>query len=276
MKKGGKSKMILIGVLCVLIGIVVYLKIPYSPVKKEYWETVERLTDEYKLSTNKITEEDLKVLPEVLQMYFIKNGYLGIESTSAVIFNFKGADFSLGIGKPDIKIDYTVHDFVKMPSRVALINSKMYGIPFQGIDICKDGKSSMKGIFAKHIPVFNEKFDFIDSAYLSECLMHPSLALQDNITYNQIDDYRVEATIRKNKAVASGVFYFNEKYEMTHFVDEKRFCSDTNTYERWSAIATDYRVIDGINLPTKFQGVWNYNSGDLIYFNSNGMKISFQ
>ena len=276
MKKRGRKTMILIGVLSVVISVAVYLKVPYSPVKKEYFETVERFTGDYKLATNKITEKDLKILPETLQKYFIKNGYLGIESASAVLFDFKDADFSLGLGKPDIKIDYMVHDFVKEPARVALIDSKMYGIPFQGIDVSKDGKGSMKGVFAKHIQVFDEHFDFIDSAYLSECLMHPSLALQDNITYKQIDDYSVEATIRKNDAETTGVFYFNQKYEMTSFVVEERFCSDTNTYEKWSAIAADYSVIDGINVPTKFQGIWNYSSGDLIYFNSNGMKISYQ
>lgn len=109
--------MILVGILFVVICIVVYLRTPYSPVKKQYWETVERFTDEYKLSINKITEEDLKRLPEVLQKYFIKNGYLGIESANAVIFDFKGADFSLGIDKPNIKIDYMVYDFVNEPIR---------------------------------------------------------------------------------------------------------------------------------------------------------------
>ena len=276
MKKRGKGKMILIGILLVVICIVIYFKMSYSPVKSQYWGTVERFIDEYKLETNKITEEDLKVLPEALQKYFIKNGYLGIESISAVILDFKGADFSLGVDKPDIKIDYTVYGFVKEPTRVALIDSKMYGIPFQGIDICKDGKGSMKGVLAKHIILFNEDFDFIDSAYLSECMMHPSLALQDNITYKQLDDYSVEATIGKNKAETRGVFHFNEDYEMTSFVDEKRFCSDTNTYEKWSAIVADYKIIDGINIPTKFQGVWNFSGGDLIYFNSNGMEISYQ
>ncbi len=276
MKKRGKIKMIFIGILCIILSVFIYLKTPYSPIKKEFWEKVEGFTTDYKLTTNVITEKDLEVLPEVLQKYFIKNGYVGIESASAVIFDFKDADFSLGLGKPYIKIDYLVHDFVKEPVRVALIDSQMYGIPFQGIDICKDGKSSMKGVFAKHIQLFNQPFDFIDAAYLSECLMHPSLALQDNITYKQIDDYSVEATIRKNEAETTGVFYFNENYEMTSFVVDERFCSDTNTYEKWSAIVTDYSIIKGINVPTKFQGVWNYSHGDLIYFNSNGMEILYQ
>ena len=276
MKKKENEKMILIGVSLVITCIVVYFKIPYSPVKNQYWAIVERFTNEFSLSKSEITEDDLEVLPKVLQKYFIRNGYLGIESANAVILDFKGADFSMGADKPNLKINYIVYDFVNEPIRVALIDSKIYGIPFQGIDIYKYAKSSMKGVLAKHIPLFNEEFDFIDSAYLAECLMHPSLALQNNITYKQIDDYSVEATISKDNAETTGVFYFNEDYEMTSFVVEERFCSDTNTYERWTAVVADYKVINGINMPTKFQGIWNYDSGDLIYFNSNGMKISYQ
>lgn len=268
--------MILIGGLLVVICIVGYLIIPYSPVKKEYWSTVEKFTQDYELAKHRITEDDLKVLPEALQKYFIKNGYAGIESASTIIFDFKDVDFSLGVDKPNIKIDYTVYDFVKEPTRVALIDSKMYGIPFQGIDICKDGKGSMKGVIAKHIQLFNNSYDFMDAAYLSECIMHPSLALQNNISYKQIDDYSVEATIRKNGAETTGVFYFNKAYEMTSFLVQKRLCSDTNTYEKWSAIVGNYKIINGINVPTKFQAVWNYDKGDLIYFNSNDMKFSYR
>ncbi|WP_154674873.1 DUF6544 family protein [Desnuesiella massiliensis] len=268
--------MILISILLVVGGIIIYLMIPYSPVKKEYWNNIKKFSEEYRLPKDKITEDDLKILPEVLQKYFIKNGYIGIESASAVIFNFKDVDFSMGVGKPTLKIDYMAYDFVKEPTRLALIDSKMYGIPFQGIDMCKDGRGSMKGVVAKHITLFNNSFDIIDSAYLSECLMHPSLALQEKIKYKQIDEYSVEATIEKNGAETSGIFYFNKNYEMTSFVVDKRLCAETNTYEKWSAIAMDYKVINGINVPTKFQAVWNYSSGDFIYFNSTDMKISYQ
>ena len=176
----------------------------------------------------------------------------------------------------DIKIDYTAYDFVKEPTRLALIDAKMYGIPFQGIDISMDGKGTMKGVIAKNIQLFNESFDIIDATYLSEALMHPSLALQESISYRELDDYRVEATIRKNGSETTGVFYFNGDYEMTSFVVEKRLCSDTNTYEKWSAITGDYEIVDGINIPTKFQAVWNFTSGDLVYFNGDNMKISYK
>lgn len=274
MKKGRK---IVIGVIFILlVVIIVYLMIPYSPVKKEYSSIVGELSEANKMPKSIITEDDLKVLPEVIQKYFIKNGYVGIESASIIKFDFKDVEFSMGVNKPNIKIDYTVYDFVKEPTRVALIDSKMFGIPFQGIDICKDGKATMKGILAKNITLFNTKFDIIDSSYLSECMMHPSLALQENITYKQIDDYSVEATIRKNGRKTTGIFYFNENYEMTHFIDEKRLSSDTNTYEKWSAVTSDYKVVNGVNRPTKFQAVWNFSEGDLVYFDSKNMKISYE
>ena len=265
----------MMAIICILVIVIIYLIIPYSPVKKEYDNIVNKLSQSNKLPQNIITEEDLKELPEVLKKYFINNGYVGIESASIIKFDFKGVKFSMGINKPNVSIDYTVHDFVNNPIRVAYIDSRMFGIPFQGIDICKDGEASMKGVIAKHITLFNTKFDIIDSAYLVECMMHPSLALQDNITYKQIDDYSVEATIRKNKRETTGTFYFNEKYEMTHFVDEKRLSSETNTYEKWSAIVGNYKVIDGINRPTKLQTIWNYSEGDLIYFDSDNMKVDY-
>ena len=274
MKKGRK---IVIGVIFILlVVIIVYLMIPYSPVKKEYSSIVGELSEANKMPKSIITEDDLKVLPEVIQKYFIKNGYVGIESASIIKFDFKDVEFSMGVNKPNIKIDYTVYDFVKEPTRVALIDSKMFGIPFQGIDICKDGKAKMKGTLAKNITLFNTKFDIIDSSYLSECMMHPSLALQENITYKQIDDYSVEATIRKNGRKTTGIFYFNENYEMTHFIDEKRLSSDTNTYEKWSAVTSDYKVVNGVNRPAKFQAVWNFSEGDLVYFDSKNMKISYE
>ncbi|GAA0101984.1 hypothetical protein UT300012_26990 [Paraclostridium bifermentans] len=274
MKKGRK---IVIGVIFILlVVIIIYLMIPYSPVKKEYSSIVGELSEANKMPKSIITEDDLKVLPEVIQKYFIKNGYVGIESASIIKFDFKDVEFSMGVNKPNIKIDYTVYDFVKEPTRVALIDSKMFGIPFEGIDICKDGKAKMKGTLAKNITLFNTKFDIIDSSYLSECMMHPSLALQENITYKQIDDYSVEATIRKNGRKTTGIFYFNENYEMTHFIDEKRLSSDTNTYEKWSAVTSDYKVVNGVNRPTKFQAVWNFSEGDLVYFDSKNMKISYE
>lgn len=279
MKRRKNVKVIVLSILVIIMCIITYLLIPYSPVKDEYWKAIDGLTQNSQLRKDKITEKDLEKLPIIVQKYFINNGYVGVESAAAVVFDFKDVDFSMGVNKPKLKIDYVAYDFVKDPARLALIDTRMFGVPFQGIDVYEDGKGAMKGVVAKNITLFNEKGKDMDSGglvtYLSECLMHPSLAIQDKITYKTIGKYAVEATIEDKGIRVSGIFYFNEKYEMTSF-QSKRFASDTNSYVNWSAVASKYRKINGINVPTKLQAVWHYDSGDLIYFDSNEMKIYYK
>lgn len=279
MKRRKKLKMILLFMILIIIGIIIYLSIPYSPVKTEYWKKINNVEKKQANEQGIISKNDLRVLPEAIQKYFINNGYLGIEKTSKVIFNFKNVDFSMGLNKPKLKIDYTIYDFVNNSSRFALINTKMFKIPFQGIDIYENGQGSMKGVIAKNVTLFNEKGDDMNSGalvtYLSECLMHPSLALQKNIKYKEIDKYTVEATIVDNDIKVSGIFYFNENYEMTSF-QSKRFAEDTNSYENWSAVASNYKKIKGINTPTRLQAIWHYDKGDLIYFDSKSMEICYK
>lgn len=262
-------------ILLLIVAIIIYMAIPYSPVKNEFEEKVNKIANENLSDNTKIDEKSFNNLPEALKNYFINNGYLNANNVGYIKLHFKDADFVLSSGK-NIKIDYTVYDFAKSQDRVVLIDSKMYGIPFQGIDTYIDGKGGMKGIIAKHISLFNETGADMDlgalQTYLSECLMHPSLALQDKITYKELDKYSVEATIKCDGLEASGIFYFNDKYEMTEF-KTKRYSSDKGSYENWTAKVSDYKVINNINMPTKFQAIWNYDDGDLIYFNSNNMEI---
>ncbi|MGL4338142.1 MAG: DUF6544 family protein [Turicibacter sp.] len=270
--------MFLFTLVIIVLAIVGYLLIPYSPVKNTYWKVVDQLTDNMNKDKRFIKAEDLSSLPEAIQKYFINNGYVGIECASAVKFDFKKVDFATGLNKPQLKIDYVAYDFVGRSARWALIDSKMFGIPFQGIDSYQDGKGAMKGVIAKHFELFNEQGHDMNLGalvtYLSECLMHPSLAIQECMSYKQLDEYIVEATIKDKGIEVSGVFNFNEKYEMTNFT-AKRFASDTNSYENWSAVTANYKNINGINTPTKLQAIWHYPNRDLVYFDSNEMKISY-
>ncbi|WP_105617284.1 DUF6544 family protein [Vallitalea okinawensis] len=279
MKGSRKTKMFVCSLIIIIAVCIIYFKLPYSPVKSEFWMKVNEVSEKFTESGKQIDEDDLKDLPEVIQKYFTRNGYLGINSASVVILDFKGADLAMGVDKPQLKIDYLEYNFVDEPARFALIDTKMYGIPFQGLDSYQDAKGSMKGIIAKHITLFDVKGTDMDQGalvtYLSECLMHPSLALQENISYEPIDEYSVKATIVDQGLEVNGIFYFNEKNELTGF-EAKRYSYDTDSYERWTTVVTDYKEINGINTPTKLQAIWHYQDGELLYFNSNGVEISYQ
>ncbi|MDY3917602.1 MAG: DUF6544 family protein [Candidatus Limivivens sp.] len=48
-----------------------------------------------------------------------------------------------------LKIDYTQYNFIHEPCRMALIDSSMFGIPFEDYDYYQNGTGGMKGVIAK-------------------------------------------------------------------------------------------------------------------------------
>lgn len=48
-------------------------------------------------------------------------------------------------------------------------------------------------------------------------------------------------------------------------------------YVPWSAVCGNYRIgTDGINHPTSFQAVWNYQDEDFIYFDGTISDITYE
>ncbi|MNI87630.1 hypothetical protein D3C81_2292520 [compost metagenome] len=45
---------------------------------------------------------------------------------------------------------------------------------------------------------------------------------------------------------------------------------------RWSAYLDDYRLVGGIRQPHRLRAVWHYEEGDLVYFDSNNLKLEYR
>lgn len=166
---------------------------------------------------------------------------------------------------------------------MALIDSSMFGIPFEGYDYYQNGTGGMKGVIAKAITLFDQTGVDIDKAclatFLAESLFAPTILLQDYITFEEISDFEVQATISYKEQKASGIFTFNEQYEMISFTTNDRAVAGTDgsmEYIPWSALCGDYQIsVNGIKYPSKFQAVWNYPDGDFIYFDGIISKVSY-
>ncbi|MGN1053064.1 MAG: DUF6920 family protein, partial [Candidatus Scatosoma sp.] len=93
----------------------------------------------------------------------------------------------------------------------------------------------------------------------------------DYIPFEEISDFEVRATITYGGQTASGIFSFNERYEMISFTTNDRAASGKDgSMENipWSALCGDYQLSEnGIKHPTKFKAVWNYADADFVYFN---------
>ncbi len=276
----------IIVILLIIIGVVlIWFHIPYSPVKKEFSKDIEALKRENRLGQQGglFKREDFSQLPIAIQRYIDYCGYIGTPQMSYLKMEYRDVDFMQGKTGPTLKIDYTQYDFVESPCRMALIDSKMFGVPFEGYDYYQNGKGGMKGVIAKGITLFHQTSPEMDKAclvtYLAESMFAPSSLLQDYISFEQISDYEVKATICYEGQTASGIFTFNENYEFVSFTTNDRGVTNpdgTMEYVPWSAVCGEYHTVDsGIKYPTKFKAIWNYPEEDFVYFDGVIRAVSY-
>ena len=281
MKK--KIMIALIVVAAIILLLAVWFNIPYSPVKAQFITDVEaRAQKVTAVASEKYTADDFKDLPPTIQKYLELNDYIGAKRYAVLSMEYRNVDFGLGVNKPRLKIDYTHTDFSDSPDRLAFIDSKMFGVPFQGYDYYMDGKGGMKGVLAKLFTLFDQTGPEMDKAclitYLAEAFFLPEAFLKDFITFKQIDEHTVEATITNKGVTASGVFHFNDSYEMTSFTtnDRGQIAPDgTIEYTPWEAQCENYKEYsDGIRRPTVFRAVWKNKAGDFIYFDGKISRVN--
>lgn len=277
---------IAIGALLIVFGmIMIWFNIPYSRLKSDFQKDVNTIMFENRLQTNDdvFSGNDFSHLPAVIQKYIQNCGYIGTPKMSYMKMEYNNVDFKQGKNGPSLKINYTQYNFVNEPCRMALIDSSMFGVPFEGYDYYQNGTGGMKGVIGKIITLFNQKGADIDKAclatFLAESMFAPEILLQDYISFEEISDFKVKAIITYGGQTASGIFTFNEQYEMISFTTNDRAAAGTDgtmEYVPWSALCGEYQTdVSGIKYPTRFQALWNYPEGDFIYFDGVISEVSY-
>jgi len=270
-----------IGIILFMV-ILIFFKIPYSKTINEFNLITKNMALNTIADTGVFTEQDIKDLPTPVQNYFRYCGYMGTPKMSYMKMMFKNVEF-MRSEKSRLIIDYTQFNLVEKPNRFALIDASMYGIPFEGFDSYQNGVGSMKGVIAKIITIFDQRGASMDKAclvtFLSECLIVPNVALQDYIVWEEIDDTHAKATITNYGISASGTFTFDENGAMLSFITGDRLATAMDGSTRvaeWSAILSDYQLVDGLLQPNAFQAIWHYPEGDFLYFNGKGVTIEYK
>ncbi len=280
MKRKGFKIWFIIGTLLVIIGIIIFLCIPFSPTRNDFNSIVERKIKEANgLSEEVFTETDIQMLPLPVQRYFRHCGYLGTPKMNYMKASFVDVDFIMSPTRT-VKIDYQQLNLVSKPERFALISSSLYGIPFEGLDSYQNGKGSMKGKLTKIITLFDQRGENMDRSslvtWLSECLLVPNAALNDFIIWKPIDDTNARATITWEGIRVSGIFNFSPEGELLSFRTSERVAVDMKgevTRADWSGYFQDYHPVNGILQPKIMKSVWHYLDRDSVYFNQNESPV---
>lgn len=282
MKRGKKIMgWIIAGVASIFI-ILIWFYIPYSPSQAEFTKLANYQIGKTEAPGGIITSEDIAALPLAVQKHFQYCGYIGKTKMVNMNIHFNDVDFVLSPDKPKLKIKYTQYNSVEKPERIAYIDTSLYGIPFEGIDAYQNGKGSMKGVIAKTVTLFAQKGEALDQASLVTCLAEslflPTMALQDYISWEEIDETHAGAVINYYGTSASGIFTFDDKGAMISFTTNDREYTDTqgNSQKvKWSAVCGDYKEVDGIKFPSNLKAVWHFAAGDLVYFDGRDIIVKY-
>lgn len=282
MKRGKKNMVWILAVAALIAGILIWFIVPYSPTKAEFAKLTSYQMTKTMTQGGIITSEDIAELPLPVQKYFQYCGYIGKSKMSNMNVHFNDVDFVLTPDKPKLKIKYTQYNFVAEPEKFAYINTSLYGIPFEGIDAYQNGAGSMKGVIAKTFTLFDQKGEAMDQASLVTCLAEslllPTLALQEYISWEEIDETHAQAVINYYGISASGIFTFDDNGAMTKFTTNDREYTDIKGNSRkvkWSAVCGDYEEVDGIKYPSNLKAVWHFEAGDLVYFDGRDITVKY-
>ncbi|WP_422144917.1 DUF6544 family protein [Miniphocaeibacter sp.] len=265
---------IIIGcILIILASVIVYFYIPYSPLNSEYKNICHKIEEE-RLNSEVLLKDEIESLPSMIQKYIVTNGYIGSPIVNSMQIKFLDADFILNKGDSPIKINYYQINEASEPNRIALIDTSMYGIPFQGLDKYMYGNGTMRGVLAKSITLFNQKGKEINTSsmltYLSESILMPSILTNESFQWEDIDEYNVKVSLKYYGEEVSGIFTFDDSWKVISFKTNQRILvsTDGNTNQiPWEVKYLHYEKYDEFIRPNQIQAIWHYEDESSIYFN---------
>lgn len=270
-------------VFLIATAIIIFLKMPYSVIKVQFNKDISFYTNQIASKTDtRITELDIKILPEAVQNHFLVSKYIGKESSSIMKAYIISAPLKDANDKPPMLVNYTLCSFADEPVRLAYIKTSMFGIPFEAYDSTQSGIGFMKGVLGKVITLFNQCGAEMDKAqlltYLGECFLLPHTVLSDYITWKVIDCTHAKATISYKGITGSGIFTFHEQGFVQSFQTDQRARIGNDgsvSYPMWSLVYDDFQEKDGIFCPARLKTIWHDSTGDFVYFDANNIEFVY-
>lgn len=278
--------MIFVGILLILLGgIFIYWNISYSPYKAHFINNMEHRTSNIAETGESCTKSEIEKLPEALQRYC---EYIGLKNfqkyqVCRTKFNDTKFVFNTQSGKK-LNMDYDLWLFYDEPYRSAYCTSTMFGVPFDGLDYCtEDQKGGMKGIIGKAIQIF----DVYDSqgykaaliSWLAESIaFNPSVLLSPYVTYEEIDDLHIKATVRCNGVTGEGIFTLNQEGAITEFYSHERQVEDINgvpTALGWRCEYEDYQENNNMRQINGVRVVKVLPDREVVYFESDDFTVQY-
>ncbi|WP_316784109.1 DUF6920 family protein [Pedobacter frigiditerrae] len=222
-------------------------------------------------------------LPKAMQHFVIKSGILSLGNIHQVKIEWKNTMLKFSKKGYWKSITCLQHNFLPDPIRLVYMKAKILGIiGLEALDSFRHGNGNMlvkaAGLF-KLVDAKGYKMDKAELVtILAETMIIPDYALQTYIKWEEIDLYTVKGTINYHGLKATGLFYFNENFQMIRFETNDRYYTESNgnlLETKWMAQCKTYIKHNELTFPSQFSATWNLPQGDLTYFKGEIRNIIF-
>ena len=222
-----------------------------------------------KIDKRVVTEEMIDDMPAVVQKWLMHSNIAGKEVIQTVHLKQKGEMRT----KPEgnwMSVNAEQYISTNPPGFIWIADVKSSFLHLSGRDKYVNGRGHML-IKLSLIPVVNARGMEIDQGallrYLGEMVWYPSAALNDYITWEEIDSTTARATMSYKGITASGIFKFDENGDFVSFeADRYYYRKDGSTLERWIIKANNYREFEGIRIPVNMSVTWKFKEGDFTWY----------
>ena len=110
--------------------------------------------------------------------------------------------------------------------------------------------------------------------WLGESVLYPTNLLPcDRLEWSPIDAQHAKLTFTYKGMSMSFIITFNQAGEIAQ-METKRYM-DENHLETWVINATDYKTMNGINIPSSFEVLWRLEKGDFSYARFNIQQLTY-
>ena len=224
------------------------------------------------VSTDLLTEQDLRPLPDAVKKYIRYTGYLGKKKIKSFRAEFEGQIRSSDSANW-MKFRATQYSLIDEPSRYFFIKASMKGIPVDGYHRYKDGKAIMDIRAASLVKVQYAEGPEMNIAetvthFNDMCLLAPGSLTSSNISWETISDKEVRAQFTNGGITVSAILQFNNEGELINFIsDDRYYSSPSGKMERgrWMTPVTKYEEEDGIRFPSYGEAVWALPKSNFTY-----------
>lgn len=226
-------------------------------------------------NVGKLSDEEISHLPETMKQYLRHVNIIGKDKIKTVRVK-QGGGFRL---KPD--------DNFKLMTAVQYFNLETMEFFWKGsVSVIKaedkfiDGKGSMKVKLFGIINLSEMTGAEVDQGelvrFLAEGVWFPTIYINKNISWEEIDTWKVKATLKLNDVTASVVFHFNDKFEVEK-ITAKRFMEKDGkfTLKDWEVKIIDYKKVNDVLIPWNTEVIWKLDDGDFCWYKPEIYEIEY-